>query len=88
MPIVSKPANQAYRDNFDATFGKKEIAKIACKRCGALYFDDYYTWCPACDAANVAVLAAQNPERYDSNAVENIRVLREKSQREAAAAER
>jgi uncharacterized Zn finger protein (UPF0148 family) len=84
MTIVSKPANQAYRDNFDATFGGKANTKIACKRCGALYFDDHYTWCPACGAAHVAVLAAQNPERYDSNAVENIRALREKSQREAA----
>jgi hypothetical protein len=26
MTIISKPANQAYRDNFDATFGRKTVS--------------------------------------------------------------
>lgn len=39
MSIVSHPTNKAYRDNFDATFGKKEEPPTPAT-CGMTYCSD------------------------------------------------
>jgi hypothetical protein len=95
-PFSSPPANDAYKKNypFAPTKFERELAeekaqvadpRISCGKCHALFFNDGYTWCPSCDVADMAAKFAKNPGKYDLNAVQGVRELREQSQREAAA---
>jgi hypothetical protein len=69
MTIASKPASKEYRDNFEATFGKKVgVAQVPCAK-----------------VVDMTIKFAQHPDRYDPNAVEGVRELRAKAQKSVVA---